>query len=40
LVIVKVSNTTTNATYTADRVLIGRTGGAAAVNDRQPSWRP
>ena len=40
LVIVKVKSTTTDATYTDDRVLIGRTGGAAAVIDRQPSWRP
>jgi Tol biopolymer transport system component len=40
LVIVKVRSTTTDATYTDDRVLIGRVGGAASVTDRQPSWRP
>jgi Tol biopolymer transport system component len=40
LVIVKIKSATTSATYTSDRVLIGRTGGAAAVTDRQPSWRP
>jgi len=40
LVIVKVSSTTTSLTYSGDRVLIGRSGGAGAVLDRQPSWRP
>jgi dipeptidyl aminopeptidase/acylaminoacyl peptidase len=38
--IVKILRTTTDGTYFADVIVVGRRGVSFEVQDRQPSWRP